>query len=454
MSQRTLTPLEAREIASESYAYLYPLVLMEAFRQNWDAPTNHFSSLTAAKLEQLGIHARPVACAASVGAWLDLSGGPVVVILPDSHRRHLVATAIDAWGEVFSAIGSRHCGSGGGRFVFVGPNWSGECWSVADFATIRAPTSRVWIAIHFIAAREADMAGVRHLARLCTAAPLKPSKQTTPATPRLGFGISPHMQVATLDPEHFLTCAAALLRINPPRRKDAHFLNRLRNIGVIPAWPFELNEQTPQVAEAIIEGATLGRANVLAEHDRHLQTARQTWTGVQNIASSYLDRAAWARWAPANTHQEELLRLHLISDANGENLSGSRNYRLHFPAGRMPPAHAFWSLFTIDHAVNAPIRTLHNFTSDRQRLTYNADGSLDLHLTSRPADGRMANYLLCPRKRFDLVLELISPRAEALNGTWSPPKIERARRAGRFQAAERRSHRGLVEVETLLGSHA
>jgi hypothetical protein len=62
-----------------------------------------------------------------------------------------------------------------------------------------------------------------------------------------------------------------------------------------------------------------------------------------------------------------------------------------------------------------------------RELHYNADGSLDILVQSTRSrrSARNNNWLQCPQGRFTLVLELFSPRDEALRGEWSPPLVRR-----------------------------
>ena len=63
---------------------------------------------------------------------------------------------------------------------------------------------------------------------------------------------------------------------------------------------------------------------------------------------------------------------------------------------------------------------------DRDKLVTNADGSLDLLIQAEsPGKDKEANWLPVAKAPFNLLLRLYSPRAEILNGTWTPPPVKR-----------------------------
>jgi hypothetical protein len=116
------------------------------------------------------------------------------------------------------------------------------------------------------------------------------------------------------------------------------------------------------------------------------------------------------------------------ADATGQALNGRHRYRLHFPADALPPANAFWSVtaygaddFLIDNPINRYA------LGDRDPLTFNADGSLDLYVQADPpTDDKRSNWLpVKANEPFDLMARIYWPRPPALDGTWSMPAVER-----------------------------
>ncbi|MEK8225364.1 DUF1254 domain-containing protein [Oerskovia sp. M15] len=81
--------------------------------------------------------------------WLDLTGGPVLLHVPDTDDRYYMLPLLDMWTEVFATIGKRTTGTGEGDYLIVGPDYEGDLSEFYDdlpeeVALIVAPTPYVW----------------------------------------------------------------------------------------------------------------------------------------------------------------------------------------------------------------------------------------------------------------------------------------------------------------------
>ncbi len=87
----------------------------------------------------------------------------------------------------------------------------------------------------------------------------------------------------------------------------------------------------------------------------------------------------------------------------------------------------FWTLtaYTKDGALIDDKR-LRLSLSDRDRLRKNRDGSIDVYVSAE-SSGRahVSNWLPAPAGEFQLTMRLYAPKAQASDGTWSPPAIKR-----------------------------
>jgi hypothetical protein len=88
---------------------------------------------------------------------------------------------------------------------------------------------------------------------------------------------------------------------------------------------------------------------------------------------------------------------------------------------------AFWSVTMYDAERYLVENPLHRYAiRDRTPgLRYNQDGSLDIYLQREAPAGRESNWLPAPPGEFSVQIRLYLPKQEAIDGTWTPPAIER-----------------------------
>src|SRR5262249_7570901 len=106
----------------------------------------------------------------------------------------------------------------------------------------------------------------------------------------------------------------------------------------------------------------------------------------------------------ANVPEDAVYPLSYI-DGDGTPYDGSNRYVLRFENDKQPPAEAFWSLtlydsegFQVPNALNR--FAVGNHFSDN-RLTLNADGSLDLYVQNEPpGPDKESNWLPAPKGPF------------------------------------------------------
>src|SRR5690349_1526023 len=96
----TIPAEEAQAIALEAYVYLYPLILMDATRKqltNLDpkvnamgGPANAFTHIRTFPTAEMRAVVRPNFDTLYSSAWLDLTGGPIVVSTADTGGRYFM----------------------------------------------------------------------------------------------------------------------------------------------------------------------------------------------------------------------------------------------------------------------------------------------------------------------------------------------------------------------------
>ena len=154
------------------------------------------------------------------------------------------------------------------------------------------------------------------------------------------------------------------------------------------------------------------------------------WTtmfGCGEPGNGVLLRAACASEfpGPINVPQEAMYWRTKI-DSAGQKLSGLHAYIMHFPAGQVPPNHAFWSL-TMANARNRFVgNPIHRYSvSDRSGLVPNADSSVEIYIQNAVPAGHESNWLPAPTGNFILWLRVYLPGVTILDGKYkAPPVVE------------------------------
>ncbi len=188
------------------------------------------------------------------------------------------------------------------------------------------------------------------------------------------------------------------------------------------------------VSSDLIQGALIGFGLAFVSsliYGRIKATKVNGWItmyGLGEPGNGMFLRAAHAQLflGPVNTAQESMYWW-TNSDGTGHALSGEHDYVIHFPAGGLPPNHAFWSITMGDarnHFVTNPI---HRYSvSDRSGLGQNPDGSVDIFIQKAAPVGHESNWLPAPSGNFILWLRVYIPGKAILEGTYTvPPVIKR-----------------------------
>ncbi|MFJ9812652.1 DUF1254 domain-containing protein [Streptomyces sp. NPDC101158] len=429
---------DLRTLSHEAYVYLYPLVTMDVTRRQGVGvpagvtpgfgPPNQFHHIREFPPADFRSVVRPNFDTLYSSAWLDLTDGPVDVSVGDTGDRYFLLPMLDMWTDVFAAPGKRTTGTGGQRYTLVAPGQQVE--DPGDAVVIHAPTPYVWVIGRTQTNGPDDYEAVNAIQDGFTVTP------RTPAADRAARKVEdvteePLDFVNGLSAVDFFRRGAELLMLHPPHATDFSVLNRIAALGIVPGRPFDDGAFTQEQLREIQAGATEALERMLAARTslgRHVNG----WSVVdQNIGvygNDYFQRAVVTLIGLGANPPDDAIYPVLAEDADGEPLVGERDYVLHFAADELPPVFAFWSVTMYDKAGFQVPNELNRFAlGDRDQLTYNADGSLDIYLShTRPAADREANWLPAPTGTLGVTLRLYAPRPQALSGDWNPPLVRKA----------------------------
>jgi Uncharacterized conserved protein len=437
---------EAVSIAKDAYVYAYPLVLDHLTMrqsQNFAEPTGivtqspfnqftHAREFTPVTLRRV---VRPNQDTLYSSAGLDLKAEPLVLSVPATDRFFLLPM-LSMWSDVFSVPGTRTTGRGVARnFLVVGPGWQG---SVPEgMGLIRSPTRYVFIIGRTQTNGPGDYDAVHALQAQYKLTPLsawgkagwKPPKGKV--DPSIDMATPPPVQLNRMDAAKFFADFAELLKDNPPGPYDYPMLHRLERMGFHVGQPFDLSKVPVNIQKAFERGMTEGRATVLAEGKKASGVGVKGWSYTTHSGAygvDYAYRAGIAQCCLGENLPQDALYPSISTDSEGRPLDGSHAYVLRFPAGKLPPVNAFWSLTAYDDdGYLIPNALNRQLLGSRDKLPVGADGSLEILIQpSSPGKARERNWLpVAAGKPFSLMLRLYSPRDEAVDGQWVPPAVTR-----------------------------
>jgi hypothetical protein len=439
---------EARETAIEGYIFGYPLVTMEMTRrvmtnvaapEGTRAPMGQFVRMTKYPDATFKDVTAPNADTLYTTTWLDVSKEPWILSLPDMAGRYFLFPMLDGWTDVFQVPGKRTTGTGAQTYAITGPGWSGTL--PAGVKQYKSPTAIVWVLGRiYCTGTPEDYAAVHAVQDQVSVVPLSAYGQayTPPAgvvDPNIDMKTSVRDQVNALDGVAYFTLLAQLMKSNPPAAADAPMLAKLAKIGVVPGGDFDAAKLDPAVVDGINAAPKPAQHKIMAWMKEGILsrdfTLEDGWffttkTGV--YGTSYRQRALiTAIGLGANRPQDAIYPTSEGPDIL-QSYSGAKKYVMHFKKGELPPVKGFWSLTMYDAAYFFVPNALNRQNlSQRDKLTTNPDGSVDLYIQHEsPGPEKEANWLPAPADRFILMLRMYWPNEKApsiLNRTWKIPRV-------------------------------
>jgi hypothetical protein len=431
------------ELAADAYVYGFPLVFdLQMVGGKADmgmiapAPFNsfsHASRLAGPDDRFVSINNDTIYSIAQV----DVSGGPVLLRVPDAAGRYYVLQFVDAWTSNFAYVGRRTTGTAAGSFLLTPPRWQGEAPDGA--LVIEFPTNLATIVGRWACDGPADLAAVRALQRGLA---LEPFGAPTPAT---GLPVP-----ATVPDElAFFEQLRTWMQAFPPSAQDQDYQQRFTPLGLLdPASPYA--HCPPELAQALTVGQDVAKQRMeTALKSSGLAPVVNGWRltfhmfdynldhlgpgtiddpawKMPDRHASYLARALAARGGLWGNHGYEAAYPMTYTDADGDQLDGHNRYTL--TLDQDPPVDAFWSITMYDvpgfYLVANPIGR-YSIGDRTPGLRRGADGSLTIAIQHEPPSDT-SNWLPAPAAPFRPLMRLYQPQPAILNGTYKIPPITKA----------------------------
>lgn len=417
-------PLQAAVLAAQAYIYGYPLMEYERVRQTVPALNTIYSLTSFANPDvdpiwtAIGGGKRPNTDTFYSLAELDLSGGPVILSIPDMGTRYYSFQLTDPYTNVVTYIGSRATGTDPGQYAI---EWTGNEQPVADGVTVvKVPYDTILMLGRTLAGDAADQQAAIALINQYT---LTPAGGTPTVTPQPKPGLA------------FLVAISAAMTTNPPPAQDAPELAQLAKIGVGPGLTVAdaglgpLSRLAAELAVKVAAGLLPSLANL-----QQLVSAVQNkgWaipdSAIGDFGTNYLLRAGVAEVGLIANTPEEAMYSSALLDSNLLPLNGCSSYVLHFAPGQTPPTDAFWSVTVYDGNGNLVQNSEKRYSVSSSRpneLVTRPDGSIDIIFSTTDPGDPTANWLPIPSGSFGVYLRNYVPQQSALQGSWRPPGIQR-----------------------------
>jgi hypothetical protein len=439
---------EAYRIGIDAYVYAFPLVLMDVTKNLMTtapaalalgAPVNQFSHVPNFPKAGERQIITPNVDTLFAMAWLDLSAEPIILHVPDTAGRYYLLPLLDAWSNVFTSVGKRTTGTKEADFGIVGPGWKGKL--PPGVKEIKAPTNMVWIMGRVETNGPSDFPAVHALQKNIKLKPLSAFGQPdappekTPggprATPKIDSMVPTLKQVESMDASTFFRRFAKLMVDNPPASADEKMIKRLAVLGIVPGKELDESAWDETIKKAVERAVKVGLNKVRTKPPAASRKLENGWlferSSVGSYGTDYSNRAFTAQLSLGTNVRQDTIFPATKSDDKGKDLSGAHRYVLHFDKGQTPPVNGFWSVTLYDRdqcLVENPIKRY--AIGDRNKLTYNEDGSLDILIQNEsPGVKNKSNWLPAPRRDFNLIMRLYWPKEALLDGSWKIPPIKR-----------------------------
>jgi len=435
---------EIEKIAEEAYIYAFPMLMGYRFAfasflmpgiPSYRGPANALHGKAATFDHTFKDVVTPNADTPYSMALLELRAEPVVLQVPAITDRYYVFQFVDLFGTNPHFIGSRATGSGEGTYLLVGPAGQGEAGDEFD-AVLPFDTDLVFVIGRTQLLGADDVPALTKVMASYKLQPLSAYRgQAVSEAPTTQWPI--WNDEASRDERFIGTLNFLLTFCQPIDPSEADLMARFAKVGIGPGVPFDAEALDDEVREAIRAGIAAAR-ETMAHKVSTISQKTNGWMSSDVFGTrewysgNFLLRAVAAMAGWGGNDVIEATYPTAREDADGEPLDGAHRYQVTFDT--LPPAKAFWSVTMYDtsydgtagYLVENPInRYLINSTT--QGLVYGDDGSLTITIQhDQPQDAaEKANWLPAPEGPFYLAMRIYWPEQAALDGTWTPPSVNR-----------------------------
>ncbi len=454
-AQAAVIAEEAESIAREAYVYGFPIVMN--YKTMWNYTLDKDSTDYKGPFNQVACEARlftpedkavvtPNADTPYCMFWMDVRAEPLVLSVPEMEAdRFYHFQLVDLYTHNFAYVGTLTSGNGAGKFLIAGPGWDGE---KPDGITevIRSETGFVFNVTRTQLFSPDDLDKVKGIKASYGLEPLS-AFLGTKAPPAVAQPDFPTWEEGAQFDERFFGYLDFMMDLlGSPGEGEKELWDKLARLGIGTDGNFDFSALPKETQDALKAGVKEGFAEIEAFIAKHTtdplvsgkifgtrkfltESARKNF----ELDRPDLPRSAGAHQGIYGNSAAEAIYPTYLTDGDKESLDASKHsYTLTFARDALPPVKAFWSVTMYDGKtqlfIDNPLdRYLLNSTMIDQ-FVRGDDGNLVLHISKDSPDKDLeANWLPAPDGPFYLVMRLYGPEQTALDGSWTPPPLVRAK---------------------------
>jgi hypothetical protein len=440
-----ITEAYAAHVARDAFFWAWPLVnvynrrlaFSKMTQQRYvgpllEAPLNRLTML----MDYVDPEERNVACPNQDVVYglgmLALDVSPVVVQVPDFGDRFWVYQIVDLRTDSFVQLGKMY-GTVPGFYLLVGPNWNGEV-PKGITRVFRASSNTGLIAPRVF--QDDTPQDKRAVQNVLTGIVMYPLAEYDGRIKSMEWSklpkaaAAPHGEEETrwVSPEKFFDELPAVLADAPPLPgEEARYAQVLAVLAAA--------KDNAKIKQAMLEAAKDAEeklVNPLFQFRNYGQQLPHNWSTIANesaFGTDYFTRTAVAKSNILVNSPNETKYFYQDLDASGARLNNSNRYTVTFAKDGTPAVNGFWSLSIYNEHhffVANPINRFSVGTKNKD-LKLGADGSLTVYVQGEaPSDPvQRANWLPAPNGDFSLYVRAYWPKAEILDGSWTPPAVQK-----------------------------
>lgn len=442
--------LKAKDIAEAGFIYGLPMVM--AYGIMYEYAVDKSSSQFKAPFNTLYNEARvytyedtavitPNSDTPYSFSWLDLRAEPVVFSAPAIDPKRYYALQLNDLNTYnFGYVGTRATGSDAGRYMIVGPRWTGV--TPAGIKKVFRSTTDFCLAL--LRTQLFDTADIEAVKKVQAGYKVQTLSnflnQPAPApAPALSFPKFGKDLVRT----EFFEYLDFALQFAPALPEDQWIRDQLARIGVGPGKSFDFRSLSLEDKAEILLGMKEGERKV-EEAVSALGKDINGWRVAASFGDAnffhgdWLLRAAAAKAGIYGNDAAEAMYPLAKAGSDGKPLDCSTsNYKLTFLAGQLPPVNAFWSVTMYDGKTQLLVKNpINRYLVNSPMLPHmklRPDGSLTIYIQNKsPGADKESNWLPAPNGPIYVVMRLYWPKTTspsilpAGEGTWSPPGLTKA----------------------------